>query len=334
MPRPVVPVPRTRRHRRLVGWLLAGLVAVLVVTAYAPFRWDPPRPVTNGVDRTAPHVLTFGDRNAARSAGAPAWLDEVRKGRRLQIDLEAKPRFPQLHHRAPVMMVADDFWNTNVAVVQDGTGLMLWLRRVGANDNGDPPFYVADAFRPGHWTAVHVIVQHDRLIVRVDGATRLSEPLPAGSLRTWTEGTLALGDEVRGGRAWQGAIRRAEVRTPGHAVDYVQPGALEVPQRYLYLPDRVVPFPPPSRLEWLILLLHFLSFVPLGLLATWAQRPPPRALGGVRAMLVVCGIAVALAAGKFLFADRHTAVADLVVQFAGAALGALVAYRLGERSAR
>jgi hypothetical protein len=37
---------------------------------------------------------------------------------------------------------------------------------------------------------------------------------------------------------------------------------------------------------------------------------------------------VMLAAGKFLFHDRHTSVADVVMQVAGALFGAWLAWRL------
>jgi hypothetical protein len=59
----------------------------------------------------------------------------------------------------------------------------------------------------------------------------------------------------------------------GDSIDYVQSGALVVPPSYLYLPDHITPFPPPTSSEWVILVLHLLSFIPVGLLLMWTRRP-------------------------------------------------------------
>jgi hypothetical protein len=91
---------------------------------------------------------------------------------------------------------------------------------------------------------------------------------------------------VNGGGSWQGRIRTAEVRTSAGSVDYVAPGALTVPASYVLLPDHVTPFPPPTPTEWLVLLIHFVSFMPLGYLlvtsrwseATFVLQPSPPAL--------------------------------------------------------
>src|SRR5262249_14279527 len=159
----------------------------------------------------------------------------------------------------------------------------------------------------------------------------LTERLPADSPRVWAAGQVALGGEVHGGGPWQGQINRAEVRTPGHAVDYTRPGALSIPGHYLYFPDHVAPFPPLDRGEWEALFLHLLSFIPVGFLIVWARRPPGRP---VPATLRAAALAVVLAAGKFLFHGRHTGVADIVVQSAGALLGALLAWRWAHRRVR
>ena len=115
------------------------------------------------------------------------------------------------------------------------------------------------------------------------------------------------------------------MRTPGYAVDYVRPGALSIPQRYFYFPDRIEPFPPSSVLGQLFLFLEVLSFIPVGFLTVWARRPPVRP---IPATLLAAALAVVLAAGKLLFAARREVVADVVMQVAGALLGAVLASRL------
>ena len=54
----------------------------------------------------------------------------------------------------------------------------------------------------------------------------------------------------------------------------------------------------------------------------------------IPATMLATALAVVLAAGKFLFHGRHMAVADIVMQVAGALLGALLAWRLAHRHAQ
>ena len=307
------------------GWAAAllGVVVVLVLTAYYPFDWDPPRMLRNHVTRTAAGTLRFGEWSTATTAGTPPWLERARASGRLEVDLEASS---SVFDRGPlaIMMLADDYWRADFVIGQDHDELLVWLRRAGSRGNGAPPFVVPGVFRPHRWVAVRLRVDGEALRVEVDGATRLAKPLPAGSLRRWPDAHLALGHAIHRGGPWQGEVRRAVVRTQGQAVDYLRPGALVVPERYLYLDDHVLPFPPPTKAEWAILLLHLGSFVLVGFLVVMARRPPVRVLP---ATLAATGLAVALTAGKFLFHGRHTAVADVAVQFAGALLGALLARR-------
>ena len=216
---------------------LLGIVLVLIVVAYFPFALSPPR---NQVTRSAEGSLRFGQLNYARTSGTPAWLNDVRTSGRIQIQLEASPQ--SLRQDASMMMLASDDWDTDFAIGQDHSDLMVWLRRLGSDANGDPPFVIRGVLQPQRWTSVDLILVPGDLRIDVGGRTRLTEHLPAHSLRTWGQGRIALGDEVRGGGPWQGQIRLARVRSPGYAVDYVRPGALSIPVSYLYLePYRTLP---------------------------------------------------------------------------------------------
>ncbi len=306
----------------LVG--LLGMILLLAVGAYFPFDWDPPRMVRNDVTRTADGSLRFGEMNDARTPGTPAWLRDVRTSGIASLHVEFNPQSLQKRSRS-IMMLASDFWHTDFAIEQDHSSLLVWLRRPGSTANGDPPFVVDGSLQPQRWNSVDVMLQRDDVRIVVDGTSRLTVHLPADSLRVWSAGHIVLGDEVHGGGPWQGEIRHAEVRTLSHEVDYVRRGALSIPGHYLYLPDHIAPFPPMSLEEWLIEVLHLLTFIPVGFVVVWARRPPLRP---IPATLLATALAVVLAAGKFLFYGRHMAVADIVVQTAGALLGALLAWRL------
>lgn len=303
--------------------VLAGVILVLFVVAYFPFAWSPPRMVSNQVTRNADGSLRFGTMNRADTPGTPVWLEDVRTSGVIQIRLQAAPESVQ--QSAAIMMLASDYWDTDFSIGQDHSDLRIWLRRPGSDTNGDPPFTIGRVFQPQHWTDVNVMLQRGDLRIGVGGRTLLSEHLATDSLRVWSQGQIALGNEVHGGGPWRGQISLAEVRTPGFSVDYVRPGALSIPASYRYLPDHIEPFPPLGPLDWLTAFLDLLSFIPLGFLIVLARSRPLRP---VPATLIAAALAVALAAGKFLFQGRHAAVLNIVMEATGGLLGVLLARRL------
>jgi hypothetical protein len=109
-----------------------------------------------------------------------------------------------------------------------------------------------------------------------------------------------------------------------YAVDYLRPGALSIPETYLYLPDHIEPFPPAGLEDRLTDVLDVLSFIPVGFLIVLARRPP---LPPVRAALLGTLIAAVVAAGKFLFHNRHASPVIIAIEAAGTLLGALLARR-------
>jgi hypothetical protein len=309
----------------LFCWLIA-----LAITAYFPFRWDPPRVVHNAVARDA-GTLRFGDMNRARTLGSPGWLPDARQSGMIRIDLEVDPRSSQEQSPASIMMLARDYWHGDFAIGQDGSELLVWLRRPGSDANGNPPFVVRGALHANRWNRIELVVRGDQLRIVVSGGKDLVDRLPDDALGTWGAGQIALGDEVHGGGPWRGRIRQAEVRTPGWFVDYTRPGALSIPARYFYLPDHLAPFPPEGKGEWEALVLHGMSFMVVGFLIAGTRRPRVRVPPATALALL---FASALGAGKFLFHGRHTELTDIVVQTIGALVGALCVWGWSRRAVR
>jgi hypothetical protein len=309
--------------------VLLGLVLVLIVLAYFPFAWSPPRIVRNQVSRSADGSLRFGEMNYARTSGTPTWLDDARASDRIQIRLQAYPQ--SLQENASIMMLASDFWHTDFAIGQDHSDLAVWLRRPGSDINGGPPFVLRGVLRAQRWNSVEVILQRGALLIDVNGRTRLAEHLQDDSTQAWSPGQIALGDEVHGGGPWQGQIRLAQIRTPRYTVDYVHSRSLLIPASYLYLPDHIEPFPPMNRGQWTRAFLDLVSFIPVGFLIALSRRPPIRA---IPATMLAVALALALAAGKFLFQGRHTSLANLVMETLGSLLGALLAWWLAHANHR
>jgi hypothetical protein len=195
---------------------------VLAVTAYYPFDWDPPRTVRSDVTRTADGALRFGESNAANSQGTPVWLEEARMTGRVEVDLEVRPLVAQVHGPLSIML-ATNYWQTDFAIGQNRSDLLVWLRRLGSDGDGGPAFVVSDVFHARRWTRLRLRVEGANLRIDVDSTMRFLEPVPKGSLRQWGDARVALGGKPGGGGAWPGEIHKAEIRTGGHAVDYVRP---------------------------------------------------------------------------------------------------------------
>ena len=175
--------PRVRVGTTAARLALMGMVLLLAVSAYFPFAWDPPRMVRNEVTRNADGSLQFGAMNAARTRGTPAWLPGVRTSGIVQIRLSIYPQ--SLREQASIMMLASDFWNTDFAIGQDRSDLLVWLRRPGSDGTATRPSSSARRSSRGAGTSVDLMLRRDSIRIHVNGRTRLTGHVPAESTRIW-----------------------------------------------------------------------------------------------------------------------------------------------------
>jgi VanZ family protein len=316
-------VRQSERRRRVAAAAAALLTAVLVVANLCPFDWDPPRQVPNHVTRTDTGALHFTGPSQARTVGPAEWLDKAVADGHFEISLEFTPESSWQPGPARILAVSISVLAANVMVGQDGDDLVIRLRQPGRDGSGNPARVVPDVLADGRPTQVAVGVANRRLSVSVDGRVRLEEPLPPNALAGWKAYPLALGNEPRGSRPWQGIITRALVTTSGGTVDYLQPGALQIPDTYRYITHR--PWEPleiPTGRDAAGTAVHLLGFLLLGAAVAGALRRP-------RPVLVVVGLGVfslALQIAKIGFADRHPSIVHILAEVLGAAVGvALVA---------
>jgi len=323
------------RFVRTSAWALIALVLTLAAISYYPFKWNPPHQVQNGVTRTASGALHFGDENFAKTAGPPAWFADAVEKNSLDVGLVVKPAARQRWNPVSIMMLARSSDHTNFTMGQAGTSLVVWFRRLGSDPNGAPPLLVPNVFSVGRWTTIRMLVNGNRLSIAANGIVRRASPLSSESLRTWDPSSrVAFGDELYGGRAWQGEIQRALVKTPAHTTDYMRPGGLVVPKSYFNGFEHWQPSLQPSLLtleDVAVDLLHAVSFIPVGALFVRLRRPP---LTVARATMCALALSLFLLLGKLLFNDRHLATADLVAETVGALVGATAARCLLERQRR
>jgi hypothetical protein len=307
--------------------LLALVVVVHVVVAFAPFRFDPPRSLTNGAS-LEDGVLAVTGPAEAHTTEPPSWLREIRDGDDLSVTLDVRAADALQDGPARILTVEADYVNADLVIGQDGEDLVVRVRRPGSQASGDPPIIVRDVFNAPGWHRIDVATGSDDLTITVDDRDPVVVEIGADGLRQWDTGyDLSLGDSILGNRTWEGEMREVQAGTGGGTVDYLSPGAVEIPDDVWYSPSRLddvvgaddgVP----------IAFVHFLSFVPVGaLVAALCRRR--RILAGV---LWSTAFALFLQAGKVLFDTRHPALVDFAVEVAGGAVGAWCWVRLAPPS--
>jgi len=306
--------------RRLALYLVAVVLLVEMAIAFFPFRLDPPRRVDNDVSRTTSGGLRFGEHNRAETAVAPSWIPAARHGSSVAVSLAFVPAVSDQDGPARIFTVSDGFFHGDLTVGQDDDALVVRVRRPGADQAGWPDLRVPGALEAGRPVVVDVVVAPGSIRIAVDGKTALRRRTSSVPASRWNPTyRLALGNELGGGRPWEGEISRAEVRVDGRTYDYLRPGALVVPADFWYATHRRwEPVLPGSGTDVATGLAHVALFAPLG--AVLAAAMPRRRLITVTAAAGL--VALALTVAKTAFAGRHPSLGDVVWQTAGAWCGA------------
>jgi hypothetical protein len=303
---------------------LAG--TVLIAANLSPFLWDPPRDIPNHVTRADSGALVFTGPSQARTAGYAGWWDEAASEGSFQISLEVTPASGQLAGPARILAVSNSVLAADLMVGQESDHLVIRIRQPGRDDSGNPAVDLPGVLAAGRSTAVLVDVRDSVLSVNVNGETRVQEPLPPDPFAEWEPYPLALGNEPRGSRPWEGVITRATVTTSAGTIDYLQPGALQIPDEYRYVTHRPwEPFLMPEGRDAAASAVHMLGFIVLG--AALAMAAHRRWL---LLVLLLPAFSVALQLAKIGFAERHPSMVHVVVETIGGILG----IALGRAAAR
>ena len=315
-----------------------GLVLVtLVLGAYlflalAPFRWVPPRRAINAAT-VGPGGLTFAAPGLARTRDAPGWLEQASALGTVQLDLRLRTHGPAVRNAARIFTVSRDYHFRNLSLDQEGTDLVLRLRRPGSTPNGKPAYRVAGALGDTSWHEVQVAIVPGSLRITVDGRLALAQALPERPLLSWDHRyPVAIGNELHGNLPWRGEVARAVVEVGSERLDYARPGLLELPDRFWAFANSPTwlfeDFVFPESLDdWVA---NFVAFVPLGFLLA--------ALGGKRESwrraLVLCAVASLLVEVAQGFFSRHPSTMDWVLNTLGGGVGAAMACWLVGRVSR
>lgn len=300
-----------------------------MAVAWLPFRLDPPGRVAVEVDRAEDGALALAGRRVV-ARGLPPWAGAgVRAVESVTVELAVRPADPRQRGPARILTVSDGYTDANLMIGQHGDDLVVRVRRPGSSPAGLPPLVVRDVFAAGGWRQVAVAVDGAAVGVGVDGFPGRRLEVDGPPMRAW-DGSypVLIGDERPGGRVWHGEVRRARVTADGRTVDYLAPGALEVPEEAWYVPSRLreaAALPGGSGLRRS--LLHLVAFVPVGALLAAAGRRP----GVAAAVGAAAAFGLMLQLGKVAFDGRHPSALTVAAQVAGALAGSALLLYLRRR---
>lgn len=305
--------------------VVVTLVLYMVAAIY-PFDWEWPA-VPNAAEALPSGGFRFAETGIVRSRDAPSWVPAAMRTNRLEIMLRVRSFSPQQEGPARIMTLSSDLRTRNFTVGQDGSDMIFRLRTPWSSVNGTPAVQVPGLFAGDEWVDLRILIQPNELQIAAGDKVRVRRQLPPAPLELWDPSVgLALGNELTGDRPWRGEISRALIRADDSSIDYLAPGALEIPVRLWYFNDpQITPF---QNLYLRDVILNLAGFVPLGLLVAMWMRERDR--GAVwRPLLLVIAVSASLETLQLGFPDRNLSVNDLIFNTIGGGVGIALAYWMG-----
>jgi hypothetical protein len=307
--------------------LVALLLAGLLIAGLQPFRLRPAQ--DNHAVVRAEDGMRFPGPGLLRAAATPEWLGRAIEGNQLRIELRLQSYSPHQFGPARIFTISRNPLERNLTIGQEGADLIIRLRTPATCMNGLPPSTIPGVFRTPGWRNVTVAVLPRTLRITLDGEQILARPLPARPLANWDPRFgVAFGNEVTGERPWRGAISRARIRVDGYETDLTAGAGFDRPTSYwpgfqadLFPPLATLLDDPQFPLD---AALNFLGFIPAGLLVgiLWGKR---RAL--LLPTLCCAFVSLCLETSQFFIDTRYPSGVDVLLNTAGAFVGALAARR-------
>lgn len=310
--------------RRGAGIVIAAVLAILLVTAEA---WIPLGTETVREQREAPWSSDGRQNLQGRSLligePGPDWLARSIEDGRFALRLEFMTFWPVQFGPARIFAISNGADDANLVIGQDGSDLVIRVRRPGSEPNGEPELRVPAGLRAGSPQTLDVTIEGRWLTAVLDGDTVTHVQLgawpgttPVGS---WDAGQrVVVGDEEAGGKGWVGGIVEATINAAGEDHRLIASGDLDAARGLVeYQRERTIHRP--SDTSPLGAALRILFFVPLGVVLRVLTRRSSIALALGAAIVVV------IAGGKVVAPGRHASVAEVVLGLIGSAIGVALA---------
>ncbi len=313
---------------RLKAVLAVALLAVYVIAAIYPFRWQwPLAPNLAAWDQA--QSLGFPGPGILRSQDPPPWIAAAKRDQSLEIALQVRAFSDRQTGPARVFTVSQDPSRRNLTIAQDGADLVVRLRTPETDLNGMPAHRVAGVFRDNDWKDIRVSIAPESLTIEVNGERLHTAPLPPAPLSNWDASyPLALGNELTHDRAWRGEVRRALVRAGDTSFDYLSPEHLYAPAFLWHRPaTRLNPI---KDLTLRDALINFFGFIPLGVFFAFCMHGGRR-WQGLTLVALIASASLGLEILQLGFAGRYTSTSDLILNTAGGAAGLFLLRRRWSR---
>jgi hypothetical protein len=320
-------------------------VAVLLfwVIGYYPFKFGPPsklhktgdglgieyvstRVFENTGTELGPDGLHFTAPGIALSPLPPVWLAEAIEASSLGVELTIRAALKRQSGPARIFTISKNSGERNLTIGQQGSDLIIRLRRSATNPNGLPAYNIKDVFSAPGDREIGLHIDQRELRVRIDGSEVLSATLDQGALSHWSpEYLLAFGNELNFERPWLGDIYKATVTLNNRTFNYTEPGSLDIPELYSFeiakeLRANPFAFRSINRVDlykdWVI---NFAGFFALGILIIYLMGPS----SSVLVATVLCGaLSLSIEGVQIFLVDRYPALSDLLLNTVGGLSGA------------
>ncbi len=293
--------------------ILALFASYLAATTY-PFRW-----MTNDAQISG-GVATFQQAGILYWNGIEPWKEVFDAASGVLISVEAQPYMANQTGPARILTISRDHSHANFTMGQQGTDLVVRLRRSADTPLGVPPYVIPDVFRERTPQAIEVIIRDDAISISVNGNVKLSQPLLESPFGYWdAEYRLALGNEFTWERPWSGEISAARLETTSTKIDVLRQSGLS----RLPLSELIA-----AKFTWIAddpvdLLLNFVAMIPLGILTVICL---PRSVMLFTVMWALACVG-AETAQVFIY-GRHPCMSDFALNMLGIILGMQLLARL------
>lgn len=322
-----------QRERRLLLCLAVALSVAFLLGGLWPFAWRAPRLVDNAAKFTDDGTLRLSQAGMVHTSTSPEWVARAIQSHQLRLELRLRSFADNQANTARIFTLSRDPSSRNLTVGQDGSDLVLRLRR-GRLYNGLPDYRVASVFESDDWHDVEILVTSNEVTVRLDGVSVLTERLAADPLAHWNRRfRITMGNEYSGNRPWLGEIARAVVQVGGDRFDHLHAADRVIPTTFIAGRQRdfLCPLSDSAHRRDVVLDLsiNFLIFVPIGFLyaASLPWRPTWVAI------LICVALSLSVEVGQLFLEHRMTSGVDLIVNTIGGAVGAVAGRRSTSHSA-
>lgn len=323
---------QSERSARRFLWLLPVLMIYWAVGFY-PFQWESPFYIfPNGAVLNQTGTIAFPKPGIAHTSTTPRWISQAIQSQSLQVILEINAKRTHQFGPARIFTISANTLERNLTLGQQGTDLILRLRRPDSSPNGTPAYEVKNVFSTPGWRRIDLVIGDGKLGLSINGKRRLLERLPVNLFDAWkSDYQMALGNELTFDRPWLGEIRYARVSTPDIQALYTSnKNNLSVPNAYYlarktWSPTKISSFVSEhiKLAIWRDWAVNLVGFMPLGFLLTFLLARQYRVLG---VMLLSASLSLSIELTQFFFAYRHPEIDDLFLNTLGGVLGVFVVY--------